>query len=620
MNTAPQLSRIGKYRLIATIGHGGMAHIHLALMAGVAGFNKLLVIKALREDIAASTDDFVTMFLDEARLAARLNHQNIVQSYEVGQAEGRYFIAMEYLEGQSMKTVERRLSPGGLPLPMQLRIIADVAKGLHHAHSLTGFDGEHLGVVHRDVSPHNVFLTYDGQVKLLDFGIAKAANALHLTKVGVIKGKADYIAPEQIRGDEIDCRADIFSLGVMMWEALAGRRFAGGIDVSEITKMHQRLTGGEAKLRDVNPEVPERLAQICERAIALDPTHRHPSALELSQDLDDYLADSSLHPNAKQLADMIGPCFRREREQLRKLIDEQMKLALDPMTNFESTTGALPVLPAPRVSQASGVWNLQEAGNSSVTFTPTTSSGIPSQMTRTAFPEARARKAPWPIVIVVMLLAVGGGGYFAMRSAEAPASPDAASNVQGAAATQDTQTAQDTQALASQAPGAQAVGTQGAQAPTRVQASERSAQEQIRLRITAEPSTAEATVDGAQVTLPFDAEVAASREAHEIVITAEGFAPHRTLLPYDRDQSVAVTLDPLVSAKKRPPTRPASARSAPGISSSSAQPASVSAGAPSIALSDNPSAPVEPGMDFRRLNADRAAVEANIVLEEDPYR
>ena len=588
MNTAPQLSRIGKYRLIATIGHGGMAHIHLALMAGVAGFNKLLVIKALREDIAASTDDFVTMFLDEARLAARLNHPNIVQSYEVGQAEGRFFIAMEYLEGQSMKTAERRLSPGGLPLALQLRIIADIAKGLHHAHSLTGFDGEHLGVVHRDVSPHNVFLTYDGQVKLLDFGIAKAANALHLTKVGVIKGKADYIAPEQIRGEEIDCRADIFSLGVMLWEALAERRFAGGPDVSEITKMHHRLTGGEAKLRDVNPEVPERLAQICERAIALDPAMRHPNALELSQDLDDYLADSSLHPNAKQLSDLISPPFQRERDQLRKLIDEQMKLALDPSTSFDSTTGALPVLPAPRVSQASGVWNLQDAGNVSASFTPTTSSGLPTQMTGPAFPEVRKRRAPWPIVIAVMLLAIGGGGYFAMRPMEPTPAPVAASSVQ-----------RDTP---NEAP----------QASTRVEPSTRRAANTIRLRIAAEPSSAEATVDGARVTLPFDAEVPASRDAHEVVIMAEGFLPHRTLLPYDRDQSLSVTLDPEVAARKRVLARPTFAPVAPSQAASVAP--------PPTPMTNKPNSEFEPGMDFRRLNAGRPAVEANIVLEEDPYR
>lgn len=597
MNTAPQLSRIGKYRLIATIGHGGMAHIHLALMAGVAGFNKLLVIKALREDVASSTDDFVTMFLDEARLAARLSHPNIVQTYEVGQNEGRFFIAMEYLEGQSMKTVERRLSPGGLPLPTQLRILSEVAKGLHYAHSLQGFDSEHLGVVHRDVSPHNIFLTYEGQVKLLDFGIAKAANALHLTKVGVIKGKADYIAPEQIRGEDVDCRADIFSLGVMLWEALAGKRFAGGPAVAEITKMHNRLTGGEAKLRDVNPEVPERLAQICERAIALDPAQRHQSALEFSQDIDDYLADASLYPNAKQLADLIAPPFAREREQLRKLIDEQMKVALDPSATFDSTTGALPVLPVPRVSQASGIWMLPQGPDASGNLTPGSSASMPAQQVNgTGFPEAK-RRAPWPIVIAVMIVAIAGGSFFALREGQAEPKTQVASVVE--------RPVQD-------AP---------MRAPTRVEESGGQNDREppvktIRVRISAEPSTAEATLDGASISLPFDIEVAEAREGHELVISAEGFLPHRALLSYDRDQTLAVTLDPEASGKRRPTSRPVATPTAP-------QPQTVSAQNNPPTPAANPSksnAELEPGMDFKRLNAGRPAADPNVVLEEDPYR
>jgi len=598
VNTAPQLSRLGKYRLIATIGHGGMAHIHLALMAGVAGFNKLLVIKALRDDVAASTDDFVTMFLDEARLAARLSHPNIVQTYEVGQSEGRFFIAMEYLEGQSMKTVERRLSPGGLPLPMHLRILSELAKGLHHAHSLQGFDSEHLGVVHRDVSPHNIFLTYDGQVKLLDFGIAKAANALHLTKVGVIKGKADYIAPEQIRGENVDCRADIFSLGVMMWEALAGKRFAGGPGVAEITKMHNRLTGGEAKLRDVNPEVPERLAQICERAIGLDPATRHQSALELSQDIDDYLADSSLYPNAKQLAELVAPPFLRERDQLRKLIDEQMKLALDPAATFDSTTGDLPVLPMPRVPQTSGIWNMPVVPDGSARLSPGSSASMPAQhITGSAFPEQK-RRAPWPVVVAVMIVAVAGGSLLALRSNESMPAP-----VVAGAMRRPTETP-PTLAPTRVEPG---MGTRDPEPPTRT----------IRLRISAEPSSAQATLDGASISLPFDIEVPEARAAHEVVINADGFMPHRALLSYDRDQTLAVTLDPKTSGKRRSPTREMDLSTAP----QPAQPSTPSAPAPAPATSAakvNPE--LEPGMDFKRLRAGRPAAESTIVLEEDPYQ
>ncbi len=601
MNSAPQLSRIGKYRLIATIGHGGMAHIHLALMAGVAGFNKLLVIKALREDLAASTDDFVTMFLDEARLAARLNHPNIVQSYEVGQAEGRFFIAMEYLEGQAMKTIERRLSPGGLPLTMQLRILSDVAKGLHYAHSLSGFDGEHLGVVHRDVSPHNVLLTYDGQVKLLDFGIAKAANAMHLTKVGVIKGKADYIAPEQIRGDDVDCRADIFSLGVMLWEALAGRRFAGGPDIAEVAKMHNRLTGGEAQLRAVNPEVPERLAQICDRATALDPANRQRTALELSREIDDYLADAALHPSPRQLAELIEPPFHRERAQLRKLIDAQMKLALDPETSFESTTGSLPLLPVPRVSQGSGLWPPFPEQPAAMHLTPTNggiptrSGNLPSHLTSTGFPRGNRRSAPWPIVIVVMLIATAFGGLLALRPNQQTVSATATAGVERDA-------------------------SEGAtRAPTRVQPKGPApARSTVHLRIAAEPSTAEATVDGASVTLPFDIEVPVSNQGHEVVISAQGFVPHRALVSYAREQSLMVTLAPIVSSSKRrvglreaPISDPQGSAAHPNTSTNS----------PSIAPAPSrTSAEVAPGMDFEKLNAGRRAATNNIVLEEDPYR
>jgi serine/threonine protein kinase len=317
---------IGKYRVIAPIGRGGMAHIFLARMAGPSGFSKLFVVKVLRDDIREGGDECVTMFLDEARLAARLSHPNIVQTFDVGEADGRYFIAMEYLEGQCLRFVERRLGRHGFPEEQYLRVLAEVARGLHHAHELKDYDGTPLHVVHRDVSPQNVFVTYDGRVKLLDFGIAKAENAEHLTQVGVIKGKVDYIAPEQIRGERVDRRADVFSLGVMLYEALAHVRFAGGSNVSEITKMHDRVTGREAKLRHVREDVPEELARICDRAIALEPAGRYATALELAEDLERYLASAGLRPTAEALAQRMEPAFREERAQISRLVQQQMML------------------------------------------------------------------------------------------------------------------------------------------------------------------------------------------------------------------------------------------------------------------------------------------------------
>jgi serine/threonine protein kinase len=625
VNTAPQLSTLGKYRLIATIGHGGMAHIHLALMAGPAGFNKLLVIKALRDDMGAidgGADGFVTMFLDEARLAARLNHQNIVQTYEVGEVGGRFFIAMEYLEGQSLKTVERRLKSPGLALPSHLRVLCEVAKGLHHAHELTDFDGEPLGVVHRDVSPHNVFLTYDGQVKLLDFGIAKAKNAMHLTKVGVIKGKAEYIAPEQIRGERVDRRADVFSLGVMMWEALTCRRFAGGPEVTEIAKMQNRLTGGEPRVRVVRPDVPERLAQICERALSLSPAGRQATALEFAQEIDEYLSEASIYPSAQQLSDIIAPLFKAERDQLRRLIDQQMKAALEPGIAFDAQTGQLPVVP--RSPFSSGVWQMRPPSlsapsssfgtNSGTGNTPTSvrssyatgplhslppmshSQPMPGFKLGSVEQQPAARRVPWPLAAACIAVSVAVAGYLAARPIARETSAPAPSAAVAAAA-------QPTSAAPMQAAGALAAAPRA---------------DEVDLFITVEPRTALVLLDGARIArIPFRAKVERGLSMHTLEVSAPGFEGHREMITYDHDVKVRVKLERASrrrSTRSDEPTEPV-APVAPAVV------------APAPAIAPTPSAPVakqsrdvEPGSDFRRLSPSRPAVAPDVVLEEDPYR
>src|SRR5215510_634418 len=170
---------LGKYRLLAEIGHGGMADVYLAVVRGPAGFNKLVVIKQIRPQLAQDPD-FLAMFLDEARLAARLSHPNVVQTNEVGNDGDRYFMAMDYLDGRGLDQIRRRskVAGFGLSVPMQLRVVSDMLAGLDYAHKLTDFDGSPLNIVHRDVSPQNVFVTFDGQVKLLDFGIAKASDSM----------------------------------------------------------------------------------------------------------------------------------------------------------------------------------------------------------------------------------------------------------------------------------------------------------------------------------------------------------------------------------------------------------------------------------------------------------
>src|SRR5689334_919633 len=187
---------VGKYRFLAEIGFGGMSEVYLTVtQGGLAGFQKLVALKLLRRDLAED-EEFRQMFLDEARLCARLNHPNVVQTYDVGEDRGRYYIAMEYLEGQTFERIRRaRGASQRVPLGMQLHMLAQALTGLHYAHELADYSGTAMAIVHRDVTPSNVFITYDGQVKLVDFGIAKVLDSLNPTRAGVMKGKARYAPP-----------------------------------------------------------------------------------------------------------------------------------------------------------------------------------------------------------------------------------------------------------------------------------------------------------------------------------------------------------------------------------------------------------------------------------------
>jgi serine/threonine protein kinase/ABC-type branched-subunit amino acid transport system substrate-binding protein len=309
----------GKYRFLAEIGRGGMSEIYLAVSeGGLGGFQKLVVLKLLRRDLAED-DEFRRMFLDEARLAARLNHPNVVQTYDVGEDRRRYYIAMEYLEGQSFERVRRVPDPGKVfPLALQIQMLSRVLSGLHYAHELADYDDTPISLVHRDVTPSNVLITYDGQVKLVDFGIAKVLDSANPTRVGVLKGKARYMAPEQIDGGAIDRRADIYSVGTMLWEILAGKHIWGGQTEAEIL----RRTGHAPEL---SPDVDPMLQQICARAMAQRPDDRHPTAEALRADLDLYLAQGSAPGRERDLGAAIAELFAEDRARARQVIDAQLK-------------------------------------------------------------------------------------------------------------------------------------------------------------------------------------------------------------------------------------------------------------------------------------------------------
>ncbi len=345
---------VGEYRLVASLGTGGMAHVHLAISSRTGGFQKLLVLKTLRAEFAEDPE-FRRMFLDEARIAARLNHPNVVHTYEVGEDGGKIFIAMEYLEGQALSSVVARVGRDAMPLPVALRILSDTLSGLHYAHELTDYDGKPFGLVHRDVSPQNVFVTYMGHAKILDFGIAKGGVSGGETKSGVIKGKVGYMSPEQVTGAPLDRRADVFAVGVMLWEALAKARFVGKTE-DEVVVITRRMQGTEKRIRDVAPDAPPALLDICERAMAQSPADRFPTALAMQEALDAYLAKES-GGDARAVATLLDTHFKEDRSKVRRVVEEGVRSldASGPMatvrTSSLTTSSSSVEVPIPIVTE-----------------------------------------------------------------------------------------------------------------------------------------------------------------------------------------------------------------------------------------------------------------------------
>lgn len=323
----------GKYQLFASLGRGGMADVFLSVARGQMGFNKLAVIKRLRQALAEEAA-FRNMFLDEARLAARLNHPNIVHTYEVGEQAGVYFIAMEYLEGQSLNKVLKEALRRKEVLEPEVcaRIVADALAGLHHAHTLADYDGRPLSIIHRDVSPHNIFVTYDGHTKLVDFGIAKAALSSTETEVGVLKGKVAYMSPEQAMGGRIDCRSDLFAMGIVLWELLARQRLMTGDNAANT--LHKLMNESIPRVSQAVPQIDPTLDMIVARALEKDPNLRFQSAVEMKDALEAWL---SVQPRVARQDDVgrkMQMLFANVREEVQRQIQRHMA-AITAATNTQ---------------------------------------------------------------------------------------------------------------------------------------------------------------------------------------------------------------------------------------------------------------------------------------------
>ena len=305
--------RFGKYVLLDRLAVGGMAEIFLARQEGVEGFEKTVVIKRIRPHLS-KRKSFVTMFLDEARLAAQLNHPNIVQIHELGQLDDSYFIAMEYVFGRDMARIIPKAEKMGIAFPTvyALKIAAEVCEGLHYAHQRTDAWGNPLHIVHRDVTPENVFVSFDGTVKILDFGIAKARGQSGETSVGEIKGKLSYLSPEQALGKSLDCRSDIFSLGVVLYEWLTGLRlFTGDSEAAVLRSISEGKIYGPSYFK---PDIPPEVEAVVMRALEKDRDRRYASAWDMQQDLEALLSESDFRPSSMHLANFLKQLFSDELE------------------------------------------------------------------------------------------------------------------------------------------------------------------------------------------------------------------------------------------------------------------------------------------------------------------
>jgi serine/threonine-protein kinase len=321
---------LGKYRPILKLGQGGMADVYLAISRSTPGLERLAVIKRLRSDLLVTDDDnpndaeqFIRMFWDEAKLGMLLKHANVVHTYDAADEGGTLYLVMEYIEGQSLSVLQRELTRKRRQLPpvQAAVIISDVLAGLHYAHEVSDVQGQKLNIVHRDVSPQNMLIGYDGSIKLLDFGVAKTAMRTGETRAGMMKGKARYMAPEQVLNGDVDRRADIYAAGVVLWELVAGRKMVSGTNVLE--QLVSVMKTPAPKLSTFVPDVDPELESVVHKALEREPENRYATALEMREALQTYIASKG-GPRAEDVAVLVRELFTRQREETQKIIRERL--------------------------------------------------------------------------------------------------------------------------------------------------------------------------------------------------------------------------------------------------------------------------------------------------------
>lgn len=438
--------RLGRYEVLLPVASGGMATVYLARSVGAGGFERDVALKLthfhLRED-----PDFVASLMDEARLAGRIHHPNVVSVLDAGEDPHGVFIVMEYVEGDSLATLQRALDKRGqaMPLAVGLRVMDDLLLGLHAAHELVDEDGAPLYLIHRDVTPHNVLLGIDGVAKLADFGIAKAASRLGNTATGLVKGKIAYMAPEQAQGHGIDRRVDVWAAGVVAWETFTGTRlYEGQSDAATLLKIVRESPLG---LRAIKPEVPAAIEAAVARALSLDMSARYPTAAAFAEALAAAARSAGVARAERQdvtqfLEPLLGDRLARRREKAREVRSLRQRMgeltALDQTLRPSQTDLGRAAAPSqPRLETLATATVQESPATATVTeldgsvgegHTQTGTAGI-STMARSIMPPRRGRLlaiagvAGAGLVVVGLAALFSGGGDEAPAPAAAPPRP-----------------------------------------------------------------------------------------------------------------------------------------------------------------------------------------------------
>jgi serine/threonine protein kinase len=360
--------QFGKYWLLDRVNVGGMAEVWQAKAFGVEGFERLLAVKRILPNIAED-EEFVTMFIDEAKIAVQLNHANICQIFDLGKVDDSYFIALEFVHGKDVRALYDRckvkapeLSDGSqaMPVAQACFIIMKACEGLDYAHNKRDPQGKEVGLVHRDVSPQNVLISYEGEVKLIDFGIAKAAGKASKTQQGILKGKFGYMSPEQVRGLPLDRRSDIFSLGIVLYELLTGERlFIGESDFSTLEKVRNVEILPPSTY---NRRISEELERIVMKALAKDVDDRYQNAIDLHDDLQAFMYTAGEFYSRKDLAAWMKRVWAKEIEEESAKLEQYRHMPVPPVApsvqqpmpgvntapeRLRRNSGQIPVVPPP---------------------------------------------------------------------------------------------------------------------------------------------------------------------------------------------------------------------------------------------------------------------------------